>query len=68
MMIGWGEGLDQVGDYLNSQPRPEELTVTTDAWRGPLLYFFRGNLSNGEFTADAGGAERWAKSDYYVRY
>jgi hypothetical protein len=32
------------------------------------MYFFRGNLANAEFTADAGGAERWAKSDYYVLY
>jgi 4-amino-4-deoxy-L-arabinose transferase-like glycosyltransferase len=67
MMVGWGEGLDQVGDYLNRQPRPEELTVTTDAWLGPLMYFSRGTLAEAAF-AGAGGVERWARSDYYVLY
>jgi hypothetical protein len=68
MMVGWGEGLDQVGNYLNRQPGAEDLTVTTDAWLGPLMYFFRGTVTTADFAADAGGAAQWAMSDYYVLY
>jgi hypothetical protein len=29
MRVGWGEGMDQVADYLNSKPNPDELIVAT---------------------------------------
>jgi len=29
LMVGWGEGLDQVADYLNAQPDAESLVAKT---------------------------------------
>jgi hypothetical protein len=29
MLVGWGEGLDQVAEYLNAQPGAEDLVVST---------------------------------------
>jgi hypothetical protein len=40
--LGWGEGLDQVADYLNQKPDAEQLTVMALHAYGPLSYFFEG--------------------------
>jgi hypothetical protein len=39
LLVGWGEGIDQVAHYMNAQPEPDKLTVAT-RYRssfGPLL-------------------------------
>lgn len=68
MMVGWGEGFDQVADYLNAQPDAENLVVSTEAWRSPLSYFLDGNARFAAFVDDPGGLFRWASSDYYLLY
>jgi 4-amino-4-deoxy-L-arabinose transferase-like glycosyltransferase len=41
MMLGWGEGLDEAAEYLNSLPEAGKLRVA--AWYGDIFaYFFRG--------------------------
>ena len=58
--IGWGEGLDQVAGYLNTQPVPRQLKVAT---RFPKhLLGFEGQL----LPLDALG--EWTRADYIVFY
>lgn len=68
MMVGWGEGFDQVADYLNAQPDGANLVVSTEAWRSPLGYFLDGDARFAAFVDDPGGLFRWASSDYYLLY
>ena len=68
MMVGWGEGFDQVADYLNAQPNPGDIVVSTEAWRTPLGYFLEGDARFAAFVDDPGGLFRWASSDYYLLY
>ncbi len=68
MMVGWGEGLDQVAAYLNDKPDAENLVAATESWRTPLSYFFDGDSRFAGFVDDAPGIYRWARSDYYIRY
>jgi hypothetical protein len=42
MMIGWGEGADEAGRYLDAKPNASELRVASGYTNGPLSYFFRG--------------------------
>ncbi len=66
MMVGWGEGFDQVADYLNAQPDASDLVVATEAWRTPLSYFLDGRARFAAFVDDPGGIFRWASADYYL--
>jgi hypothetical protein len=66
MMVGWGEGFDQIAGYLNDQPNPGEIVVSTEAWRTPLGYFLEGDARFAAFVDDPGGLFRWATSDYYL--
>ncbi len=66
MMIGWGEGLDQVGRYLADLQNSEEIRVRTRAWPQPLSYFFQGRIWEDNFSPDRRGLLRWATADYYV--
>ena len=68
MMVGWGEGFDQVADYLNAQPDAGKIVVSTEAWRTPLGYFLDGDARFAAFVDDPGGLFRWASSDYYLLY
>jgi hypothetical protein len=45
MLIGWGEGLDQVARYLNAKPQAASLSVSTWYRTGPFSYFFQGASS-----------------------
>lgn len=56
--IGWGEGMDAVGAWLNSQPHPRALTVAVSGYASTLTPFFVGNV----VSADA------AHSDFVVSY
>ena len=42
LFFGWGEGLDQVAAYLETQPNPEDITVLSVNAYGPLSFFFSG--------------------------
>jgi 4-amino-4-deoxy-L-arabinose transferase-like glycosyltransferase len=43
--IGWGEGLDEVGRFLQQQPQPEALRVGTP-YASTVAPFFTGKLAN----------------------
>jgi hypothetical protein len=68
MMVGWGEGLDQVADYLNALPGSEHIVASTESWRTPLSYFFEGDARFAAFVDDPPGVFRWVNSDYYILY
>src|SRR5690606_33509450 len=42
MMIGWGEGADQAGRYLDAKPDAADLVAASGYTNGPFSYFFRG--------------------------
>jgi hypothetical protein len=67
MMIGWGEGFDQVGDWLNAQPNAEQLAVTAGPWPKALDYYFVGSVAQREHLDLAvGQAREWLTTDIAV--
>jgi hypothetical protein len=68
MMVGWGEGMDQVAAYVNGLPNSEELVVATEAWRSPMSYFLDGKAQFASYVGDGPGLYRWANSDFYLLY
>src|SRR4029079_5532518 len=53
MMIGWGEGADEAGRYLDGQADAANLRVASGYTNGPLSYFFRGQTLPLTFWHDA---------------
>ena len=53
MMIGWGEGADEAGRYLDAKTDAPELRVASGYTNGPLSYFFRGQTLPLTFWHDA---------------
>ena len=68
MMVGWGEGLDQIGTSLASVKGSKNLRTRTGAWPDALAFFVPGSVVEDEYTPDAKGALRWADTDFYVLY
>jgi hypothetical protein len=68
MMVGWGEGFDQVAEYVNTLPERENLRVSTEAWRTPLSYYLDAEAQFAAFVPDRSGVFRWATTDLYVLY
>jgi 4-amino-4-deoxy-L-arabinose transferase-like glycosyltransferase len=59
MMIGWGEGADEAGRYLDAKPDAANLVVASGYTNGPFSYFFRGRTLPITF---------WHEADYAVVY
>ena len=68
MMVGWGEGLDQVAHYLNRQPDAEDIQVLSRVWPSTLAYFLDGDLVLTRFAPEMHTVAAWLSSDYYVLY
>jgi len=64
MLIGWGEGLDQAADYLNSKPNADQLSVISWYWQ-IFSYNFVGKTRQKYFPTNPAELE---KADYYVVY
>jgi len=60
--VGWGEGLNEAGAYLNRQPGSQSLLVTTD-YPTTLSPFFAGEVNDFSRSID-----EVMKSDYLVFY
>ena len=68
MMIGWGEGADQISYVIAELPDAAEQRVITSMWRNSLDYFVAApTISPFGFGAD-GELVNWLRSDYYVWY
>ncbi len=69
LLVGWGEGYDQVADYLNAQPGAEKLNVATWYAKQTMNYLFKGH----SWDIRAGSQETigvmpWTQADYVVVY
>jgi len=64
MFIGWGEGLDEAGRWLDAQPEAEKKRAVSWYAGGPLSYFFRGEAVG----VLAGSRMPWLDTDYVVTY
>lgn len=55
--LGWGEGLEQVAEYLNEKPDAKNLSVMSLHAYGPLSYYFEGETQRkpwmGELTFES---------------
>jgi len=58
MIVGWGEGLDQVAAYLDRQPNPREI-VAVSLYKDQIVPLYRGNGAR---------LEDWSKGNYLVSY
>lgn len=68
LLVGWGEGLDQAGRYLNAKPDAERLSVAS-FYRREFSPYFRGEvrkLSNER--PDDFDLLSWHAADYVVAY
>jgi 4-amino-4-deoxy-L-arabinose transferase-like glycosyltransferase len=68
MMVGWGEGLDQVAHYLNSRSSRHPLRVMIGVWGGTFSYFFKGDIVDSKFAPGETTAHDWMRSDFCVIY
>ena len=69
LLVGWGEGYDQVADYLNAQPDAADLNVSTWYSEQTMRYLFRGH--SWDVRADRQepiGIFPWTQADYMVVY
>ena len=64
MFVGWGEGLEQVGAWLNQQPDAENRQAISWYATGPLSYFFGGKAIGVQY----GSRAPWLDADYVVLY
>lgn len=64
LFVGWGEGLEQVGTWLNQQPDADNLRVISWYATGPLSYFFAGDAISVLY----GSRMPWLDADYVVLY
>ncbi len=58
MIIGWGEGLDQIAAYLDRQPNAERIVVVS-LYKDQILPHFRGKGVR---------LDEWQKADYLATY
>lgn len=64
LFVGWGEGLEQVGSWLNQQPKAENKKVIAWYATGPLSYFFKGEAISVLY----GSRMPWLDADYVLLY
>ena len=68
MMIGWGEGLDQAAQFLNTQPDLAHQQVAAGVWSTTFSYYYKGTVVPSRFESGPGIEDVWLDSDYYVLY
>ena len=70
LLLGWGEGMDQVAGFILSQPDGEQATIRASNQRNTLLYHLppSATVSPRGFPEGMAGILVWAETDYYVAY
>jgi hypothetical protein len=68
IMVGWGEGLDQIAESIEQQPEASEQRFVTSTWKTPISYFLDDITVGAYDFRDPGALESWLRSDYYVWY
>lgn len=68
--VGWGEGMDIAGRYLDSQQNPQDLIVISSIPYGNLTFYFKGEtikaFNFNQMTSDQ--ANDLQRADYIIRY
>lgn len=64
MFVGWGEGMEQAGKWLNEQPDAADHRVVAWYAGGPLSYYFAGQ----SIGVISGSRMPWLDVDYVVTY
>lgn len=68
LLIGWGEGLDQAGHYLNQKPDADTLAVAS-FYRNEFSPYFRGEVHKvADSNPDDFDLIAWHATDYVVNY
>jgi hypothetical protein len=68
MMVGWGEGLDQVARFLKDLSRSERPRVMLGVWTGTFSYFYDGPIQWSDFAPGEMTINDWKNSDYCMIY
>lgn len=69
LLVGWGEGYDQVANYLNAQPDAENLNVATWYAEQTMTYLFDGHSWDVRANRQEPiGIFPWTQADYMVVY
>jgi 4-amino-4-deoxy-L-arabinose transferase-like glycosyltransferase len=70
LLLGWGEGMDQVADFILSQPEGGNSVVMTSITSTTLLYLLPESVtvSSPVHEEDIVSVEAWTGTDYYVVY
>ncbi|MDQ4099730.1 MAG: glycosyltransferase family 39 protein [Chloroflexota bacterium] len=70
LLLGWGEGMDQVADFILSQPGGDHAVVHTSNARVSLTYLMSPTTTvvTTGYRADMPSMVAWAHADYYVAY
>lgn len=69
MMLGWGEGLDQIGATIASNPAAADVRVLTTSWLTSLNYFTGATpVVQADFSDPHAAFVEWVRSDYCVWY
>ncbi|MER3403841.1 MAG: hypothetical protein C4289_00575 [Chloroflexota bacterium] len=68
VLVGWGEGMDQVASFIKAQPDGADAVVRTDAWREPLIFYLPNTIYTDIFPPNDDGKRRWMHTDYFVTY
>jgi hypothetical protein len=70
LLVGWGEGMDQVADFILSQPGGEHARVRTTITPTTLLYFLPASATVTALRAeeDLPSRDVWDTTDYLVVY
>jgi hypothetical protein len=64
MFVGWGEGLNEAGHWLDQQPEADQKKAIGWYAMGPLSYFFHGEVEG----VLSGSRMPWLDVDYVVTY
>jgi len=70
LLLGWGEGLDQVAEFILRQPGGENAVVHMSNARTTLLYLMpeSATVVGRAYGQDMESVVAWAEADYYVAY
>ena len=66
MMIGAGEGFDQIAHALDALPGAAEQRIVTSAWEAPIAFFTRTAAVELVNLNTPTGIGTWLEADYYV--